>query len=155
MRGDPWVVTGLIGMVLQCFRRAFARDWCTSPFLPHSRHTAQSGSIRRCRWIFDDFSWFSLNFHWFLWFYETFFAPNPMKIGQKTMDFHETLPTLTWCSSELRRFRETLKHNFNTYSRRSRDCRAPISARMAGRHIFFERHSEIFQDFQVPGHWPP
>ena len=101
------------------------------------------------------FSWFPLEFHWFLWFYETFFAPKPWIFGQKTMDFHETLLTLTWCSSELRRSLRTSRHVFNTYSRRSREWRGPYRVRISGRNRKNSRHSEIFRDFQVPGHWPP
>ena len=69
------------------------------------------------------FRWFFMIFHWFSWFYETFFAPNPLVNWQKTMDFHETRASLTCCSSELRRSLKMLRHDFNTYSRRSRDWR--------------------------------
>ena len=56
------------------------------PYLFRANH------MRACYWgcnlqtilmIFHDF-------HWFSWFHETFFAPNPLVFGQKTMDFHET-----------------------------------------------------------------
>ena len=50
-----------------------------------------------------------------------------------TTEFHEMPSTLACCSSELRRFREMLRHNFNTYSRRSLDCRVPYSTTMVGR----------------------
>ena len=74
-------------------------------------------------------------------------------------EFHEIPSTLACCSSELRRFREMLRYNFNTYSRRYVDCRAPYPVRIAGRASFFERHSEIFRFWPVPEHatackWP-
>ena len=48
-------------------------------------------------------------------------------------EFHETPLTLTCCSSEVRRFREMLRYNFNTYSRRYVDCRVPYPTTMVGR----------------------
>ena len=42
-----------------------------------------------------------------------------------------------------------------TYSRRSREWRAPYSMRIAGRIRKNLRHSQIFRVFLVPGHWPP
>ena len=79
----------------------------------------------------------------------------PMKSRQKRwtmMDFYETWASFTSHSSELPRTWETLRYNFNTYSRRSREWRGPYPMRIAGRATFFERHSEIFRFWPVPEH---
>ena len=86
---------------------------------------------------------------------ETKYLALPMKSRQERwtmMDFSETWASFTSHSSELPRTWKTLRYNFNTYSRRSRECREPYPARMAGRATFFERHSEIFQFWPIPEH---
>ena len=86
---------------------------------------------------------------------ETKYLALPMKSRQERwtmMDFHETRASLTSHSSELRRSYQTLRYNFNTYSRRSREWRGPYPTRIAGRATFFERHSGIFQFWPVLEH---
>ena len=61
------------------------------------------------------------------------------------MDFHETSSSLTSHNSELPMSYQTLRHVFNTYSRRSREWRGPYSARIAGRKRKKSIHSEIFR----------
>ena len=70
-----------------------------------------------------------------------------MKSRQKPCslaDFHETWATLIGRSSELRRSLGMLRHDFDTYSRRYVDWRAPYPMRIAGRARKKSKRSNFF-----------